>query len=148
MALDSQGREPLVRIGQTYVERRSRGIGAVLRRCVVMRWLMWWFALGLVRPANGRGLPFYSLGLTALVGVGGRFDAIDGCASVLALRAIGVTGASALRLLASSDGSIAGRRRLLPRRALEVFGCGAWLRPRLLRSSQRRRVLAFRRPAF
>ena len=23
---------------------------------------MWWFALGLVRPANGRGLPFYSLG--------------------------------------------------------------------------------------
>ena len=26
---------------------------------------MWWFALGLVRPANGRGLPFYSLGLTA-----------------------------------------------------------------------------------
>ena len=53
----------------TLAKHTSNGGAVTLALCcdvaLGLPWLIWWFALELVRPANGRGLPFYILGLTA-----------------------------------------------------------------------------------
>ena len=64
VALDSQGREPWYALA-----KHTNGVAVALALCcdvaLGLPWSICWCALGLVSPANGRGLPFYSLGLTA-----------------------------------------------------------------------------------